>query len=120
MTRTVSSGAELLLVHRLRYDDWTLPKGKAEPGESLEDCAVREVEEETGLRCMLGRELGTTSYTDRKGRPKEVEYWLMWPVEGRLTVPNREIDGARWVSVADAVEMLTYERDAALVRQLGE
>ena len=118
MTRAVASGTQVLLVHRLRYRDWTLPKGKAEPGESLEECAVREVEEETGLRCTLGRSLGSTSYTDRRGRPKEVRYWLMQPVEGRLTLPQGEIDAARWVSVADAMELLTYERDTALVQTL--
>ena len=61
--------AEVLVVHRPAYDDWTFPKGKVERGETDEDCAVREVEEETGLRCTLGRELPSTEYKDAKGRP---------------------------------------------------
>ena len=63
---------QVLVVHRPQYDDWTFPKGKCEPGETDEDCAVREVEEETGLRCALGVELPSTSYTDGHGRPKTV------------------------------------------------
>ena len=70
---------EVLVVHRPRYDDWSFPKGKAEPGERDEDCALREVEEETGLRCELREELPSTSYTDARGRPKRVRYWLMTP-----------------------------------------
>ena len=67
-----------------KYDDWTLPKGKAERGESDEDCALREVEEETGLRCELLEELESSSYSDASGRPKVARYWLMRPVGGRL------------------------------------
>src|SRR5205807_7477574 len=73
---------EVLLVHRPAYNDWSLPKGKAHEGESDEDCALREVKEETGVRCELGPEVDSTSYVDGKGRPKLVRYWLMWPVAG--------------------------------------
>src|SRR5215470_14698746 len=65
-----------LLVHRPQYDDWSFPKGKNEPGEPDEECAVRETEEETGLVATLGPELAATRYTDSKGRPKLVRYWL--------------------------------------------
>lgn len=108
---------EVLVVHRAHYDDWTFPKGKLEPGESDEECAVREVEEETGLVCVLGDELPSTFYTDGKGRPKSVRYWRMEVVSGELTFDN-EIAAARWVSPADAAELLTYGRDVELLRAL--
>jgi len=71
---------EVLLVHRPAYDDWTFPKGKLEPGEDEVDAAIREIEEEAGLRCEIERELATTRYRDSSGRPKTVRYWLMVPV----------------------------------------
>ena len=88
-------------MHRPQYDDWTLPKGKTEPGESDEECALREVEEETGLRCELREELESSSYSDAAGRPKVARYWLMRPVGGRLR-PTMEVDDARWVPLRDA------------------
>ena len=72
-----SATAQVCLVHRPRYDDWTLPKGKLDRGESFEDAALREVWEETGLRCRLGEELEPARYRDHKGRPKLVRYWAM-------------------------------------------
>lgn len=107
----------IVLVHRPAYDDWTLPKGKSEPGESDEDCAVREVEEETGLRCRLGEELPSMSYLDARGRQKTVRFWRMEPVSGELR-PAHEVDDARWVPIADAEEFLSYERDRVIVRSL--
>ena len=82
--RRTGPGYDVLLVHRPKYDDWTLPKGKADDGESDEDCALREVEEETGLRCLLGPELVAVDYRDRYDRPKHVRYWTMEPVSGRF------------------------------------
>jgi 8-oxo-dGTP pyrophosphatase MutT (NUDIX family) len=108
---------EVLVVHRPHYDDWSFPKGKAEPGETDEECAVREVEEETGLCCELGDELPSTSYTDTLGRAKRVRYWRMRIVSGELDFV-REIDTARWVTIAEAAELLTYERDLALLDAL--
>ncbi len=76
--RTDPSGeTELAIIHRPAYDDWTLPKGKVEPDETPEDCAVREVREETGFRCEIERPLGCTAYVDRRGRDKVACYWLM-------------------------------------------
>jgi 8-oxo-dGTP diphosphatase len=114
----VTRDGQVLLVHRPRYDDWTLPKGKLDPGESFEDAAVREVEEETGVRCRLVRELPATEYTVRD-RPKVVRYWLM-EVEGETDfVPNDETDAIRWLPPADALELLTYARDGDVVRAAG-
>ncbi len=106
---------EIVLVHRPAYDDWTLPKGKAHAGESDEDCAVREVEEETGLVCRLAGELPSVTYHDASGRPKIARYWLMHPAGGRLE-PRNEIDDARWLPVAEADRLLTYERDRMVLR----
>jgi 8-oxo-dGTP diphosphatase len=111
---TRSGASEVLVVHRDRYDDWSFPKGKCERGESDEDCALREVEEETGLRCTLGAELPSTSYTDGHGRPKRVRYWLMEQVDGELAY-RHEIDEARWVTLEEARAVLTYQRDVALL-----
>ena len=108
-----------LLVHRPRYDDWTFPKGKAEDGESDEDCALREVHEESGLRCTLDRELSATEYIDSRGRPKRVRWWLMTPVADDGFTRNDEIDELRWVAPEEAARLLTYERDLALVDELA-
>jgi 8-oxo-dGTP pyrophosphatase MutT (NUDIX family) len=120
VSRTTSDGEiEVLLVHRPKYDDWSLPKGKRDPGETDEQCAVREVEEETGLRCHLGTELLATAYTDARGRQKVVRYWSMSVVGERPFVPGDEIDALRWLSVDDAAERLSYERDVEVVRSFA-
>lgn len=105
---------QVLVVHRPRYDDWTLPKGKLDAGESFEDAALREVEEETGLRCRLVRELPSTEYAVG-GRPKIVRYWLMEVEADTGFVPNDETDALRWVPPAEALELLTYDRDRELL-----
>jgi 8-oxo-dGTP pyrophosphatase MutT (NUDIX family) len=114
----------VLLVHRPRYDDWTLPKGKADPGERDEDTARREVEEETGLRCVLGERAGQTRYRDSKGRDKIVRYWLMEPESGSSAaadafVPNDEVDQIRWCSVAEATKQLSYAHDRKLLQRVN-
>jgi 8-oxo-dGTP pyrophosphatase MutT (NUDIX family) len=118
VTRVSNGGPEVLVVHRPRYEDWSFPKGKAEPGESDEDCALREVEEETGLVCELERELSSTAYTDAAGRPKRVRYWRMHPVGGSLRFLH-EVDAARWLAPARAAELLSYERDRALLEEVS-
>jgi 8-oxo-dGTP diphosphatase len=106
----------VVLVHRPRYDDWTLPKGKLYPGESFEEAALREVEEETGLRCRLVRELPATEYPDAKGRHKLVRYWLMEVESEPGFVPGREVDEVRRLSPQEALGLLTYDRDRDVLR----
>jgi 8-oxo-dGTP diphosphatase len=108
---------KVLLVHRPRYDDWTFPKGKLDPGESFEEAALREVQEETGLRCTLDRELPATRY-DVGGLPKLVRYWLMKPEAEAPFVPNDETDELRWVTPGEAFALLSYERDRDMLRAL--
>jgi 8-oxo-dGTP diphosphatase len=119
--RSGAGTLEIVLVHRPRYDDWSLPKGKLDPGEGWEEAALREVEEEVGLRCRLGEELPPVYYRDNKGREKAVRYWLMQPDDGAAPfTPNDEVDEMRWVEVEDAVALLSYPHDAELVRTAGE
>ena len=107
----------ILLVHRPRYDDWSLPKGKCDEGESDASCALRETKEETGLTCRLGAELPSTHYHDGKGRPKSVRYWALEPVggDGEFT-PNAEIDEIRWLPIPEAVKLLSYAHDRPVVQ----
>jgi 8-oxo-dGTP diphosphatase len=135
VARTGAGGeVTVLVVHRPRYDDWSLPKGKAESGESDEETALREVEEETGYRCVLGSELPTVRYEDRKGRQKQVRFWLMTvisddsgagaepplvPNDEPAFVPNDEVDERRWISPAVAATLLSYDADRRLVLSLG-
>jgi 8-oxo-dGTP pyrophosphatase MutT (NUDIX family) len=110
---------EVLLVRRPKYDDWSLPKGKAEPDESDEDCALREVEEETGLVCELGAEVAVSEYEDGRGRPKRVRYFLMTPPEGVEAVPQNEVDAVRWSTRDEALATLTYGRDRSIAERLA-
>jgi 8-oxo-dGTP pyrophosphatase MutT (NUDIX family)/phosphohistidine phosphatase SixA len=103
------------LVHRPRYDDWSFPKGKLDDGELEEGAALREVLEETGLRCHLDAHVGAVTYTDRTGRPKIVRYWTMTP-DGGSFAPNDEVDELRWLGADEALEMLSYAHDRDLLR----
>jgi 8-oxo-(d)GTP phosphatase len=113
------SDRRIALVHRPKYDDWTLPKGKLQDGELEVDAALREVLEETGLRCRLGPEVGAVTYADRNGRPKVVRYWTMTPEAGDFA-PTDEVDQLRWVSADEAVELLSYPHDRDLLRSFIE
>lgn len=110
----------VLLVHRPRYDDWTFPKGKLDPGESAEEAAVREVREETGLKCRIIRKLAVARYLSRKRRkgrlvPKVVHYFLMERLNRRIKVPGDEVDLALWVELGEASQKLTYAQDKKLL-----
>lgn len=109
---------EVLLVHRPRYGDWTLPKGKLDPGETHLQAALREVHEETALRCSAGPELAATWYVDNRGRSKLVRYWAMTVVHDDGFVPNAEVDELRWVMLSDARSRLSYARDVDVLRSL--
>ncbi|WP_329281178.1 NUDIX hydrolase [Streptomyces sp. NBC_00691] len=109
-------GIEIALVHRPKYDDWSHPKGKRKRGESAEDCALREVEEETGQQCALGLRLPTARYTV-DGRPKEVEYWAARALGGVFT-PSREVDRVVWLPPSAARLRLTQPRDRELLNAL--
>ena len=113
----------VLLVHRPRYDDWSFPKGKLDSGETVEEAALREVKEETGLKCRIIRELPTMRYsyrTQTKGRvrPKVVHYFLMERVKGKIRVPGAEVDKAAWFDLDTAAHKLTYKRDRRLLASI--
>lgn len=118
--RSGDAGKELVLVHRPAYDDWSFPKGKLNDGESEVQAALREVEEEIGVRCALGRDLGTISYVDSRGRAKIVRYWEMTIADpGRIRASN-EVDDAVWVTLADAEAMLSYRHDREMIDRIRE
>jgi len=106
------------VVHRPRYDDWAFPKGKLDPGENFAQAALREVQEETGLRGELGRELTSTRYEDAEGRPKVVRYFEMVPVAGEFE-PNDEVDELRWLDPAEAASLVTYDTDRKVLEALS-
>ncbi|MFI9204965.1 NUDIX hydrolase [Streptomyces sp. NPDC053048] len=107
---------EIALVHRPKYDDWSWPKGKLKRGEDPLRCAVREVLEETGMRCVPGAALRTSRYVVG-GRPKEVHYWAAEAVGGAF-LPNKEVDRLVWLVPSAARERLTHDRDRPLVDAL--
>lgn len=116
---TKGSAIEVLLIHRPKYDDWTLPKGKSDPGESLPETAVREINEETGLRVRLGVPLHELEY-GVAGGTKKVKYWCARVVGSAGTegfVPNAEVDEVRWERLGKAVELLTYVHDRDVIER---
>ncbi len=107
--RRSPAGSEIAVVHRPHYDDWSLPKGKLDPGETSPVAAVRELTEETGYDAVLGRFLTTVEYSVN-GSAKTVDYFTATPVSGEFT-PNEEVDELRWLPMSDARSLLTYEGD---------
>jgi len=105
---------KVAVVYREARGDWTFPKGKLDEGESFEEAALREVVEETGITAKIRRFIGSTNYTHRKGRPKIVAYYLMESISGEFT-PNEEVDELRWVTLDEAFELLTWDRDQELI-----
>ncbi len=114
MRRDEEGRTRVAAIHRPKYMDWSLPKGKLEKGEGWLEAALREVQEETGYRCEVGAELPHVSYLDRKSRRKLVRYWLMEPIEGEFHAHD-EVDELRWVTPPEAAELLTYPHDKELV-----
>ena len=112
--RFVANGrVEVACVYRDARGDWTFPKGKLDDAETFEQCALREVLEETGLHCSIVRFIGTTNYVHRKGKPKIVVYYLMEAHDGEFE-PNEEVDELRWLPLEHARDRLTWERDQEL------
>jgi 8-oxo-dGTP pyrophosphatase MutT (NUDIX family) len=109
---------EVAVVHRPKYDDWTLPKGKLDPGETPVQAALREVAEETGHRAVLGEPLGDVRY-EVNGRPKVVDYWAMEAADGNF-VPHAEVDDIRWLPVTSAAQFLSYDLDREVLRRFVE
>jgi 8-oxo-dGTP diphosphatase len=111
------SGWKLAIVHRNRYNDWSLPKGKREPGESWRETALREVQEETGCRPVLGDFIGSAAYVINGDTPKVVLFWQMTVKKDCKFVPNKEVDHLKWVSPKNAIKLLHYEDERAIVRK---
>ncbi|MFP3908088.1 MAG: NUDIX hydrolase [Acidimicrobiales bacterium] len=109
----MGAGPEVAVVHRPHYDDWTVPKGKLDPGEGWAEAAVRETEEETGLVGELGPELCATAYAVTAG-PKLVRYWLLRVTGGRFS-PNDEVDEIRWLPLDQARSLVVYPTDRAVL-----
>ncbi len=119
--RGIGRGREVMLVHRDRYGDWTLPKGKLEPGEAVLAAAVREVLEETGVTAVPQLRLPTVEYlTGTPGELKSVDFWSMRVVTDAGRESDHEVSEARWVPVGDAPAMLTYSHDRGVLRAFTE
>jgi 8-oxo-dGTP diphosphatase len=112
----VRDDGRVAVIHRPRYDDWSLPKGKLDPGESFEDGALREVLEETGVTGVIREELRPVTYVDRKGRDKLVR-WYRMEIAGDPPAfsPNDEVDELRWLAPREALDLVSYQHDRDLL-----
>ncbi|MHB8681729.1 MAG: NUDIX hydrolase [Acidimicrobiales bacterium] len=124
LVRQARRRQEVAVIHRPGREDWSLPKGKLEQGESFEEGALREVLEETGYACVLGGYLGCTEYRDRKDRPKVVAYWLMDAAPGASffdepEIAVDEVDELRWMELGVARRALSYRHDRELLGLVG-
>ena len=111
-------GERLLIVHRPRYDDWSLPKGKLDPGEDHATAAAREMLEETGFESVRGEQIQELRYRTSDGDDKRVIYFT-FQLRGGEFVPNDEVDAVRWATIPEACEQLSYEIDRTFVARLG-
>jgi len=118
LQRSTPRGDEVMVVYRKRHQDWTLPRGKVRDGESFQEAAMREVQDETGCSCRIGNYLGTISYSDN-GVPKVVLFWKMTLVEDKGARNNEEIGEALWLQVPAAIERLTHAQEKALLSRVG-
>ncbi|MDQ3105536.1 MAG: NUDIX hydrolase [Actinomycetota bacterium] len=125
--RSAGKGLQVLVIHRARYDDWSLPKGKLDTGEHPAVAAVRETLEETGVEVRLGPRLTRHEYQMRPPQlgSKAVTYWAARPLDGAGSaaeeyLPNDEVDAVRWVGLDQAPEVLTYGRDVAVVESFDQ
>lgn len=119
VTRTKKGATQVLLVHRPRYDDWSLPKGKVDDGESLATTAVREVMEETGVTATLGPHLGSVDYVDRSDRSKRVHWWAMTAESQVKHLADDEVDQVEWRDIESARRQLTYRTDRQVLSVAG-
>lgn len=116
--RMDGGSARCAVVHRPRYDDWSLPKGKVDPGESLPVTAVREIAEETGFSAALESRIGTTAYPLKENTRKEVTYWSALASGGGFE-PNSEVDDIRWLPVDEAKELVSYALDRKILTRFA-
>jgi 8-oxo-(d)GTP phosphatase len=117
--RESTEGRQIAVIHRPRYNDWALPKGKLEPGEDWESGALREVAEETGCKTQLGTFAGAVGY--RVGdKPKVVLFWNMFLSGDCTFTPSEEVDELRWVSIDAALDLLQYSSDKQILRTVIE
>lgn len=118
--REIAAGEiEIALVHRPRYDDWSLPKGKIDENETALACAYREVFEETGIKARFTRQLGSVEYEDN-GAQKRVKYWVAQALGASVFVANEEVDQLRWLKPTDSIELATHQSDKEMIERFLE
>ncbi len=118
--REIAAGEiEIALVHRPRYDDWSLPKGKIDENETALACAYREVFEETGIKARFTRQLGSVEYEDN-GAQKRVKYWVAQALGASDFVANEEVDQLRWLNPTDSIELATHQSDKEMIERFLE